>query len=77
MVNKNIIPSYKYNIGIILFVIGLILIALLIKIKIDKYVLKNIGIFFAIVLTLYGIILMIQPNEDTYFYYTKTTISKP
>jgi xanthine/uracil/vitamin C permease (AzgA family) len=64
------------KIGIILFILGLLLIAVLLKIKFTKDIIKNIGIFVAIIATIYGLILMVQPNEDTYFTYTKTTIVK-
>lgn len=65
------------KIGIILFILGLVLITILTNIKFNKNSIKNIGVFLAVILTLYGIILMVQPNDDKYFSYTKTTISKP
>ena len=64
------------KIGIILFIFGLILVAILIKARFDKDIVKNIGIFIGVVLALYGIVLMVQPSEDKYFDYTKSTISK-
>jgi len=64
------------KIGIILFIVGLALITLLTNTKFNKDTIKNILIFVASILTLYGIVLMIQPNDDKYFDYTKTTISK-
>jgi xanthine/uracil/vitamin C permease (AzgA family) len=64
------------KIGIILFILGLLLIAILLKIKFTENIIKNIGIFVAIIATIYGLILMVQPNEDRYFTYTKTTIAK-
>ena len=62
--------------GIILFMLGLVLLALLLKANITKTVLKNIAFAIAILLSIYGLILMVQPNEDKYFDYTKTTITK-
>ena len=64
------------KVGIILFIIGLVLITLLTNTKFNKNTVKNIAIVFATLLTLYGVILMVQPNDDKYFDYTKTTISK-
>ena len=61
--------------GIILFILGLVLLTLLLRVEINKQVVKNIAIAIAILLSLYGVILMIQPNEDKYFEYTSTTIS--
>jgi len=61
--------------GIILFILGLVLLTLLLKVEINKQVVKNIAIGIAILLSIYGLILMVQPNEDKYFDYTQTTIS--
>jgi uncharacterized membrane protein YhaH (DUF805 family) len=64
------------KIGIILFIVGLILVVILIQTKLNKEIIKNLGIFIAIIITLYGLILMVQPGEDKYFNYTNTTIVK-
>lgn len=61
------------KLGIIAFIAGLLLILLLAKLSFDKKVLKNIGIAFGIILMIYGVILIIQPNDDTYIQTTKTT----
>ena len=61
--------------GIILFILGLVLLTLLLKVEINKQVVKNIAVGIAILLSIYGLILMVQPNEDKYFEYTKTTIN--
>ena len=63
------------KIGIILFILGLVLLTLLLKTNITKTVIKNIAFAIAILLSIYGLILMVQPNEDKYFDYTQTTIS--
>jgi hypothetical protein len=65
------------KIGIILFILGLVLLTLLLKTNITKTVIKNIAFAIAILLSIYGLILMVQPNEDKYFDYTQTTISQP
>ena len=64
------------KIGIILFVIGVIVITYLARVKFDKSVIKNVGIFISIILILYGLVLMVQPSDDKYFDYTESTISK-
>lgn len=46
------------------------------KIKIEKRFLTEIAIVIGIVLTIYGLILIVQPNENDYVKFTKTTISK-
>ena len=61
--------------GIILFILGLVLLTLLLRVEINKQVIKNIAVSIAILLSIYGVILMVQPNEDKYFEYTSTTIS--
>jgi len=63
------------KIGIILFIIGAAVILYLARAKFDKAVIKNVGIFIAVVLMMYGLILIVQPSEDKYFDYTKSTIS--
>jgi len=65
------------KIGIILFIIGAVLALYLSKVKIEKSFLTKIGIASGIVMLLYGLMLIIQPNEDNYVKFTKTTISKP
>ena len=62
--------------GIILFLIGLILLTILVRVELNKKIVKNIVVAVAILLSIYGVILMVQPNEDKYFEYTKTTIGK-
>jgi len=64
------------KVGIILFIVGLILITLLTNTKFNKNIVKNLAIILATLVTLYGVILMVQPGDDKYFDYTKTTISK-
>ena len=62
------------KIGIILFIIGSILTLYFSKVKLEKKILQKFAIILGILLLVYGVILMIQPNE--YIVYTKTTISK-
>jgi hypothetical protein len=62
------------KLALILLSVGLGLIILLTKIKIEKQFITKIGITIGILFFLYGIILLIQP--DDYIKYTKTTISK-
>jgi hypothetical protein len=62
------------KLALILLVIGLVLILLLAKIKIEKQIISKIGIVIGILFCIYGLILLIQP--DDYIKYTKTTISK-
>jgi len=62
------------KIGIIFFVVGLVLILLLTKIKFEKKMLSQLGLVLGILFLIYGLILLVQPNE--YIKYTKTTISK-
>jgi len=64
------------KVGIILFIVGLVLITLLTNTKFNKNTVKNIAVILATLVTLYGVILMVQPSDDKYFDYTKTTISK-
>ncbi len=61
--------------GIILFIIGLVLLTLLLRVDINKIVIKNIAVAIAVLLSLYGVVLMVQPSEDKYFEYTKTTVT--
>lgn len=65
------------KIGIILFIIGAILALYLAKVKIEKSFLTKVGIVIGIVMVFYGLILIIQPDEDKYVKFTETTISKP
>jgi len=46
------------------------------KIKIEKKFLTEIAIVIGIILSIYGLILIVQPKEDNYVKFTKTTISK-
>jgi len=62
------------KIGIILFIIGSILTLYFSKVNLEKQILQKFAIIIGILLLIYGVILMIQPNE--YIVYTKTTISK-
>jgi len=62
------------KIGILLFIVGVVLIIYLSNIKYKKRFMKKIGIIFGILLVLYSIITIIQPDE--YIVFTKSTISK-
>lgn len=62
------------KIGIILFLIGSILTLYFSKIKFKKTFFAKAGIVVGVLITLYSIILMVQPSE--YVVYTKTTISQ-
>jgi len=62
------------KVALILLIVGVALILLLSKIKIEKQILSKIGILIGILCFLYGLILVIQP--DDYIKYTKTTIHK-
>lgn len=64
------------KIGIILFIIGSVLALYLSKVKIEKTFLTRVGTIVGILMLLYGLILIIQPKEDTYVKFTKTTIHK-
>ncbi len=65
------------KIGIILFLLGSVMTLYFSKIKIEKRFLTEIAIVVGIVLSIYGLILIVQPKEDNYVKFTKTTISKP
>jgi len=65
------------KLGIILFVIGAVLALYLAKVKIEKSFLTKVGTLVGVLMLLYGLILIIQPEEDKYVKFTKTTISKP
>jgi len=62
------------KLALILVVVGLVLILLLSKIKIEKQFFSKLGIIIGILCFIYGVILFIQP--DDYIKYTQTTISK-
>jgi len=62
------------KIGIVLFIIGSIMTLYFSKVKLEKKILQKLAIIIGILLLIYGVILIIQPNE--YIVYTKTTISK-
>jgi uncharacterized membrane protein len=64
------------KIGIILFIIGSIMTLYFSKIKIEKRFLAEIAIVTGIALSIYGLILIVQPSENNYVKFTKTTISK-
>jgi len=64
------------KIGIILFIIGFLLLVFLIKVNFTKEIIKNIGIVIAVLMLLYGMIIIVQPNDDNFIKYTKTTIVK-
>lgn len=64
------------KIGIIFFLAGLALVFYLLNIHFQKKVLKNLGVLAAALMVIYGVILMVQPDEDEYVKFTKTTISK-
>ena len=61
------------KIGIILFIIGAVLALYLSKVKIEKTFLTKVGTTLGVLMLLYGLILMIQPSEDEYVKFTKTT----
>jgi VIT1/CCC1 family predicted Fe2+/Mn2+ transporter len=62
------------KLGILLFIIGLVLSTYLANLKFKKKVLKQIGIVVGILIALYGLIQLVQP--DDYIKFTKTTISQ-
>ncbi len=64
------------KLGILLFIIGVAVATYLANIKFKKRVLKQIGIVIAVFIALYGFIQILQPEEDTYIKFTKTTIAK-
>ena len=64
------------KIGIILFIVASVILLILTKKEFNKTIIKNIFIFISIILFLYSLILIVQPDEKTYFDYTTTTISK-
>ncbi len=61
------------KLGLLLLIIGFALIIYLAKVKFEKSVLTKLGIMLGILLMLYGLIQVIQP--DDYIQFTKTTIS--
>jgi len=62
--------------GFILILIGIALLLYLIKIKVDKQILSSVGIGISVILIIYGLIQVYQPNDDNYVKFTQTTISK-
>ena len=64
------------KLGIILLLVGSIMILYFSKIKIEKRFLTEIAIIVGIICTIYGLILIVQPSEDNYVKFTKTTILK-
>jgi hypothetical protein len=60
--------------GIVLFIIGTVMILYLANVKFGKKFISKLGIIFGILLLLYGLILVVQPDE--FIVYTKTTIAK-
>lgn len=62
------------KLGIILFLIGSALTLYLANFKFKKSSLSKFGIVFGILLLIYGVILIVQP--DDFIKYTKTTIAK-
>ena len=62
------------KIAILLFLVGTALIIYLSNIKYKKRFIKIVGIISGILLVLYSIIILIQPDE--YIVFTKSTISK-
>jgi len=62
------------KLGIILFIIGSLLALYLSKVKIEKTFLTRIGIVLGILMLLYGLILIIQPPDNEYVKFTKTTL---
>ena len=62
------------KLGILLFIAGAVLTIYFAKIKFQKRFLSKFGIVIGILFLVYGLILLIQPND--YIKYTKTTISK-
>jgi Mn2+/Fe2+ NRAMP family transporter len=64
------------KIGIIVFAIILFVIFFLVKVKLTKEIFKNISIGILLLFVIYTTILIVQPNDDGYIKYTKTTIVK-
>lgn len=64
------------QVGIILFILGALLALYFSKFKIEKKFLTEIAIIFGIIMALYGLILIVQPEEDKYIKFTQTTIHK-
>lgn len=63
------------KLGILLILIGLALIGYLLKFTIEKRFVKIFGVVVAVVLCVYGTILLVQPSEDGYIKYTQSTRS--
>jgi len=62
------------KLGIFLFIIGITLVLYLANIKFKKRFLSNLGIFFGILLLIYGLILALQPSD--FIVYTQSTIAQ-
>lgn len=62
--------------GIVLFISGVLLVVYFSNFKIEKRFLTEIAIIVGVIITIYGLILIVQPKEDNYIKFTKTTISK-
>ena len=62
--------------GILLLLVGFILIVLFSKIGLNKQFFKKAGVVLGVFFIIYGIILMVQPKEDSYIKFTKTTKSQ-
>jgi uncharacterized membrane protein HdeD (DUF308 family) len=62
------------KLGIIIFILGLSITVYLVNLKFKKIFFKRIVILFGILSIIYGLILIVQPNN--YIKFTKTTISK-
>lgn len=64
------------RVGIFLIVVSVGIFFLISKLRVTKDLVKQFGLFLAISLFVYGIILIIQPNSNSYVKYTDTTIEK-
>lgn len=59
--------------GILLVVIGFLLVGYLLKFHFDKTLIKVLGVVLGLFLCIYGLILIVQPSDDEFIKYTKTT----
>lgn len=64
------------KLGILLFLAGVAIVFYLLNFKFEKKVLKNIALVLSVLLALYGLILTVQPEENKYVKFTKSTIHK-
>ncbi len=62
------------KIGLILFILGLVLALYLLNVSLNKLFIKRVAIIISLLMLLYGLILVVQP--DDYIEFTKTTIAK-